>query len=295
MAVLTWDASGERLYETGVDRGVLYIPAGGLYTTGVAWNGLTAVTESPSGAEATAQYADNIKYLNLISAEEFGATLEAFTYPKEFAQFDGAAMPSAGVVIGQQTRKAFGLSYRTRLGNDLLATDFGYKIHLIYGATAAPTEKAYATINDSPEAITFSWELSTVPVPVTGFKPTAILTIDSTKVAPANLTALENALYGTAGTDPRLPLPDEVIAMFAGAVTLVTPAAPTATTAGVITIPSTVGVVYRRTDTNAVVTNAATVQVPGAIGQSLVIKATPANGYAFNVNVDDDWSFTKTV
>lgn len=295
MAVLTWDGTGERQYETGVDRGVLYIPNAGVYDNGVAWNGLTAVTEAPSGAEATAQYADNIKYLNLISAEEFGATLEAFTYPKEFAQFDGAATPQAGVVIGQQTRKAFGLSYRTRLGNDLLATDFGYKIHLIYGATAAPTEKAYATINDSPEAITFSWELTTVPVPVTGFKPTAILTIDSTKVTPANLTALENALYGTAGTSPRLPLPDEVIAMFAGSVTAVTTVAPTATTAGVITIPSTTGVVFRRADTNAVVTSAATVQVPGTIGSSLVIKATPAAGYSFTPNSDDDWTFTKTV
>jgi len=292
MAILTWDNVGERLYETGVNKGVLYLPTGGVYDDGVAWNGLTAVTESPSGAEGSAQYADNIKYLNLISAEEFGATVEAFTYPHEFAQFDGTATPQAGVNIGQQTRKAFGLSFQTRLGNDVEATDYGYKIHLIYGATAAPTEKAYATINDSPEAITFSWEVTTVPVPVTGFKPSAILTIDSTQVDPDNLASLESALYGTAGTNPRLPLPDEIIAIFAGSQTEVTPLAPTGTAAGVITIPTVTGVTYRRADTNAVVTGTVTITV---MNDSLVIRATPASGsYAFTEDSDDDWSFKKT-
>lgn len=295
MTVLTWDGTGQRLYETGVSKGVLYIPTLGVYDNGVAWNGLTAVTEAPSGAEATAQYADNIKYLNLISAEDFGATIEAYTYPPEFAQFDGSASPATGVVIGQQTRKSFGFSYQTLLGNDLVGSELGFKIHLVYGATAAPTEKAYATVNDSPEAITFSWEVTTIPVPVAGFKPSAIMTIDSTKVSAGGLTALSNALYGTAGTAPRLPLPDEVIAMFATALTSVETVSPTSTTAGVITIPSTVGVVFRRADTNAVVTSAATVQIPGAIGATLVITATPASGYVFAAGSDNDWSFKKTV
>lgn len=211
MAKLTWDNTGERLYETGVKNGVLYPQGeGGVYNLGVAWNGLTAVTESPSGAEATPLYADDIKYLNLISAEEFGATIEAYTYPDEFAQCDGSAALVPGVMLGQQARKAFGLSYRTTLGNDVDGNDYGYKLHLIYGATASPSEKAYATINDSPEAITFSWEVTTVPVTVTGFKPTACVTIDSTKVNAEKLAALEEILYGTDDVEPRLPLPDEI-------------------------------------------------------------------------------------
>jgi hypothetical protein len=290
--VLTWDNPGERLYETGVDRGVLYIPNNGIYDSGYPWNGLTTVTESPSGAEATALYADNMKYLNLLSAEEFGASLEAYTYPIQFAQCDGTALPTAGVAIGQQSRKSFGLSYRTRVGNDTLATDFGYKIHLIYGALAAPTEKAYATINDSPEAISFSWSLTTTPVSVSGFKPTAVLTIDSTKVSAAGLTVLENALYGTGGSNARLPLPDEVLAMFTGTVTSVTATAPTATAAGLITIPTVTGITYRRADTNAVVTG--TVQIPGSIGSSLAIVAIPNTGFQFSAASDDDWVFTKT-
>ncbi len=214
MAVLTWDDVGERLYETGVDRGVLYLPDNtGDYDTGFAWNGLTTITESPSGAEASAQYADNIKYLNLVSAEEFGATIEAFTYPEEFGQCDGTAEPMEGVYLGQQGRRVFGLSYRTRLGNDLLGTDYGYKLHLIYGALAAPSEKAYATINDSPEAISFSWEVATTPVAVEDYKPTSQITIDSTKVDPADLAALELILYGDVAAEPRLPLPDEVITL----------------------------------------------------------------------------------
>ena len=220
MSRIKWDAVGERYYETGVKMGVLYpIQAGGQYNKGVAWNGLTAVTESPSGAEATALYADDIKYLNLMSNEEFGATIEAYTYPEEFAECDGSSALSAGVMIGQQKRKTFGLCYRTAIGNDVDGSDYGYKLHLIYGCLASPSEKAYATINDSPEAITFSWEVSTTPVSVTGFKPTSQLTIDSTKVDKLKLTSLEDILYGKDGdgeaaTEPRLPLPDEVAALF---------------------------------------------------------------------------------
>lgn len=216
MARLEWDKTGERVYESGVDHGVLYVMDGtGAYGTGVVWNGLTAVTESPSGAEPNPQYADNLKYLNLISAEEFGATIEAFTYPKEFEQCDGTASLAPGVTIGQQARRTFGFSYRTKVGNDVEGQDAGYKLHLVYGALAAPSERAYSTINDSPEAITFSWEITTTAVAVEGHKPTAILTIDSTLVDPADLTALEDLLYGpTTGTGtPKLPLPAEVMAI----------------------------------------------------------------------------------
>jgi hypothetical protein len=217
MPPLVWDTVGERFYETGVDRGVLYIPDGvGVYSTGYAWNGLTTVTESPSGAEATPLYADNIKYLNLTSAESFGATMEAYTYPDEFAQCDGSAVPEPGVSVGQQVRKPFGLSYRTRVGNDLEGSDHGYKLHLVYGCLAAPSEKAYATINDTPEAISFSWEITTTPVAVTGLNPTALIVVDSREVEPADLTALEDLLYGVALVPAALPLPDAVIALFAG-------------------------------------------------------------------------------
>ena len=211
MSKLVWDQTGERLYETGVKMGVLYPQEKGLYPKGVAWNGLTAVTESPSGAEATALYADDTKYLSLMSAEEFGATIEAYTYPDEFAECDGSATLAAGVTIGQQPRKTFGMSYRTVYGNDVNNESYGYKLHLIYGAVAAPSEKAYATINDSPEAITFSWEVKTTPVNVTGHKPTASLTIDSTKVDKAKLTKIEEILYGKDEVEARLPLPDEII------------------------------------------------------------------------------------
>lgn len=219
MSKLVWDKTGERLYETGVDRGVLYVQSNGTYPTGVAWNGLTAVTESPSGAEATPLYADNIKYLNLMSAEEFGCTIEAYTYPEEFAECDGSAELAVGVTIGQQARKTFGLSYRTKIGNDAAGDKFGYKLHLIYGGLASPSEKAYASINDSPEAITFSWEVSTTPVSVDGHSPTACITIDSTKVEQTKLAALEEILYGkdgegASGTEPRLPLPSEIATLF---------------------------------------------------------------------------------
>ena len=213
MAKIEWDKTGERLYETGVKNGVLYVQEGGTYGKGVAWNGLTAVTESPSGAEATPLYADDTKYLNLLSTEEFGATIEAYTYPDEFAACDGSAALADGVMIGQQARKTFGLCYRTTIGNDTNGNDYGYKLHIIYGALAAPSEKAYATINDSPEAITFSWEVTTTPVNVTGAKPTASITIDSTKADPTKLAALEDVLYGKngePGNEPRLPLPDEI-------------------------------------------------------------------------------------
>ncbi|MBO7449807.1 MAG: hypothetical protein J6U54_05505 [Clostridiales bacterium] len=216
---LEWDAVGEHLYETGVDRGVVYPQdSDGTYPAGYAWNGLTNVSESPSGAEATDLWADNIKYLSLRSAEQFGATVEAYTYPEEFALLDGTAAIATGVYIGQQPRKAFGLSYRTVVGNDTDLDNYGYKIHLVYGATCSPSEKAYQTINDSPEAITFSWEMSTVPVNVAGHKPTATLIVDSTKIDSAKLTALETVLYGTAGQggeDARLPLPDEVLTIIA--------------------------------------------------------------------------------
>lgn len=216
MPQITWDGIGERFYETGVDHGVLYIPdTSGVYINGYAWNGLVSITESPSGAEATPQYADNIKYLNLVSAEEFGFTIEAFTYPDEFGQCDGTSQPSAGVLVGQQGRKTFGLSYRSVVGNDVEGNELGYKLHLIYGCLAAPSEKAYSTINDSPEAITFSWEVSTTPAPVTGYKPTSLIIIDSRTVDAADLTALEDVLYGGTAA-PKLPTPDEVLAMFTG-------------------------------------------------------------------------------
>ena len=288
MTKLKWDQTGERFYETGVNKGVLYIPdSSGVYDNGVAWNGLTTVTESPSGAEATPLYADNIKYLNLISAEEFGATIEAYTYPEEFGQFDGTASPTSGVYVGQQSRKAFGLSYQTRVGNDIQGSDLGYKIHLIYGATAAPSEKAYATINDTPEAITFSWELTTTPVDAgSGLKPTAQLVIDSTKVSSSALASLEEVLYGTEGVDPRLPLPDEVLEFFEGTVTEVRPAAPTYDPGtDIITIPSTTGVIYSVDDVDVAA------GPYGPITEDTLVVARPAKGYKFSAGSDDDWAF----
>ena len=215
---LVWDATGEKTYETGLDHGVLYpIDSNGTYTKGVAWNGLSSVSESPSGAEANAIYADNIKYLNLYSAEEFGATIEAYTYPDEWAECDGSAEAVSGVVLGQQNRKTFGLCYRTVYGNDVDGDKHGYKLHLIYGAKASPSERQYQTINDSPEAITFSWEITTTPINATGFKPISNITIDSTKADSVKLAALEQILYGTPASgnaeaiEARLPLPDEII------------------------------------------------------------------------------------
>lgn len=222
MSRIVWDKIGERYYETGVRQGVLYPQeANGTYPKGVPWNGLISISESPSGAESTPMYADDIKYLNLISNEEFGGTVEAYTYPDEFMQCDGSAVLSEGVSLGQQSRKAFGLAYRTVFGNDTEGNEYGYKLHLVYGANASPSQKAYSTINDTPDAITFSWELTTIPIPVTGFKPTATIVIDSTKVNAEKLKTLEDILYGkdadgesTPAVDARLPLPDEVADLF---------------------------------------------------------------------------------
>jgi hypothetical protein len=288
MTRAVWDSVGEHLYETGVDRGVLYQvnTSTGEFEDGVVWNGLTTVTESPSGAAATAQWADNIKYLNLYSYEEFGGTIEAFTYPDEFGQNDGTASPEPGVNIGQQTRKAFGFAYRTRVGNDLEAQDFGYKLHLIYNATASPSEKAYETIGDTPSPINFSWEFATLPVAITDYKPTSYICIDSTKVDADALAALEDMLYGTVSDDPRLPSPDEVLGLFAGTITSVTPGTPTYDSGtDLVTIPGTVGVVYKL---NGVVTTAGT----HAITANAVVDAKPAVGYKFPTGAQDKWWFT---
>lgn len=214
MARLIWDEVGQRFFETGVKNGVLYVQDNdGSYKNGVVWNGLTAVTESPSGAEETPLYADDVKYLTLRSAEQFGATIEAYTYPEEFEQCDGSAAIATGVTIGQQARRAFGLCYRTAVGNDIQGQEFSYKLHLLYGCTVAPSEKSYSTINDNPEAITFSWELSTVPVPVDGFKPTASLVIDASKVDEGKMALLEDALFGDESNEARLLLPNEIMEM----------------------------------------------------------------------------------
>lgn len=291
MTVLTWDNVGERLYETGVDHGVLYqINESGAYVDGVPWNGLTTVTESPSGAEANKQYADNIVYVNLLSAEEFGGTIEAFTYPDEFGQNDGSDTPAPGLAVGQQGRRPFGLVYRTLQGNDTEGQEHGYKLHLIYGATASPSEKAYATINDSPEAIAFSWEFSTAPIPVTDRKPTSLLTVDSTKSDPADLAALEDILFGTVGDDARLPSPDEVIALFSGGLTAVdlgVSANQPSYNAGthVVTLPSVTGVTWQINGVEA---------APGAqpamtAGQTSEVQAVAQTGY--NLVGDDQWTF----
>lgn len=293
MSVIEWDKTGERKYETGVDRGVLYIPnALGVYDNGYGWNGLVSVTESPSGAEATPQYADNMKYLNLKSAEEFGGTIEAFTYPDEFGQCDGTAEPEPGVFLGQQGRKSFGMSYRSKVGTDLNA-DAGYKIHLLYGADAAPSEKAYTTVNDSPEATTFSWEVTTTPTAVgtiggVDYKPTSSLVIDSTKVDADSLAALEEMLYGTAGSDPTLPTPAEVVALFAGDVIEAIPTEPAYNDAtDTITIPAVTGVVYK-------INGVTKVAGPVVITEDTVVTASPAPGYKFPPVTDTDWYYNQT-
>ena len=215
MSILAWDQAGQKLYENGVDHGVLFPQnADGTYASGVAWNGLTAVNQSPSGGDANPLYADNIKYLDLRSAEDFGATVEAYTYPDEFAACDGSAEIAPGVTAGQQARKAFGFSYRTLIGNDTEGDSHGYKIHIIYNATVSPSDKGYGTVNDSPDAINFSWEMTTTPIAVTGFKPTAHIEIDSTKVDATKLNTLKDKLYGTENTEPTLPLPDELVTIF---------------------------------------------------------------------------------
>jgi hypothetical protein len=286
MTRLTWDNIGEKIFEAGVEQGVLYKQnAQGVYNTGFAWNGLSAVNESPSGAEANKQYANNKVYANITSAEEFSGSLEAFTYPAAFAECDGYAELTPGVSIGQQRRVPFGLSYKTKIGNDLAELDFGYKLHLIYGAKAAPSERNYTTINESPEAMALSWELTTEPVAVAGKRPTATLVIDSTKVSAAKLADLENVLYGTAGTDPRLPLPDEVATIIG--TNLVVTALPTApaynNTTKVLTIPTITGVDYYVDGQKKA--NAATV----TLTKNAMVTALPQSGYKFPDPSDDDW------
>lgn len=290
MTVLQWDKTGERLYETGVDRGVLFqIDEAGDYGSGVAWNGLTAVTDSPSGAESNKTYADNIEYLNLLSVEVFGCTIEAYTYPDAFGQNDGTAAPTPGVAVSQQRRRTFGFCWRTRLGNDVDGTDYGYKLHLAWGCLAAPSEKAYATINDSPEAITFSWDVTTTPVPIgvvsgTDYKPAAKITIDSTKVDPTKLAALEAMLYGTSSTDPELPLPKDVIVMMSTTLTVATPTLPTYnSTTDIITIPSVTGVEYLVN--GDIVPSGAF----GPITANTLVKWRPATGYKFPVPSQTEW------
>ena len=291
MSALVWDQIGDRIYETGVDRGVLFPQnAAGEYPLGVAWSGLTAVTESPGGAEPSDFWADNLKYASIRAAETFGATIEAYTYPDEVAPCDGSAELAAGVLIGQQRRQPFGFAYRTTVGNDTYSEgDDGYKLHIIYNATASPSEKAYATINDSPDAITFSWELVTTPIVVTGKRPTATIVIDSTKVNAAKLAALELILYGTTGVAPRLPLPDEVASLMLGDSAVPTDPSFVAAT-GVLTIPTKVGVIYY-------VNGVETVAGPMAAlsgGVSVVVTAEPDTGYYFPAGTNTTWTFTST-
>lgn len=288
VGVIVWDETGDRLYETGVDQGVLY-PLNtetGAYDTGVAWNGLTAVDEKPAGAAANPSYADNQKYLNLLSAETFGGTIQAFTYPDEFGPCDGTAAPSTGITVGQQSRQTFGLCYRTKVGNDV-NSDLGFKLHLVYGAIASPSEKDYATINDSPAPVAFSWDFNCTPVSVSGFTPTCILVIDSTTVDSDSLTDLTNYLYGTTGTEPSLPLPDAVIAIFSGDVVSHTLTPATFDGAHTITIPTQVGTTYYE---DGVEHAAGTIVMTS--GQHHVITATANNGYVFAPPVVDAWLFT---
>ena len=290
MSKLVWDQAGEKFFENGVDHGVLYLHnESGVYDEGFAWNGLTTVTESPSGAESNKQYADNQVYANLYSAEEFSGTIEAFMYPDAWAECDGTAVPQAGVNFGQQKRRSFGMSYRTLVGNDL-DESFGYKIHLVYGAKASPSEKAYATVNDSPEPINLSWEFSTTPIAVgtiggVDYKPLSTITIESTKVDATALAALEDAIYGTVGQDPRLPTPAEVVAFFSGTITTVTPTQPTYnSTTDIITIPSITGVNYYI---------GGELIAPGPYGPitaDTFVEAQPAAGYQFPDDADNDWT-----
>ena len=288
MTKLEWDKVGERKYETGVSKGVLYIPNNqGLYTNGVPWNGLVSVTDTPSGAESNKQYADNIVYANIKSAEEVGGTIEAFTAPDEFGQCDGTREIVPGILIGQQNRKSFGFSWQSLLGNDLEGTDYGYKIHLVYGADANPSEKQYQTVNDSPEPATLSWEYTTTPVAVPGFKPAAKLTIISTDLSADQLQQLEDVLYGTAGSDPRLPLPAEIISMMSGTVTEITPAEPTQV-GNVITIPAVTGAIYSINGTDV------TAGEQDPITEDVIVSVRPAAGYKFPSAYDTDWGFDHT-
>lgn len=293
MATLVWDQIGERRYETGVDKGVLYpVADDGSYDDGVAWNGLESVTETPTGADATKTYADNIPYLNLISQELLGGTIAAYTYPDEWAECDGSKSPSAGVTAGQQRRRPFGMCYRSRVGNDIEGTDFGYKLHLLYGATASVAERAYTTINDTPEALTFSWPFTTIPVTVeeAGYAPTSIVTVDSTKTDPDNLADLEAILYGDESTEPRLPLPDEVFSLVGTSTTAVdlgTPANQPTYNAGthVVTLPTVTGIQWKINGVNK--TSGA--QPALTVGQVANVEAVATSGY--HVVGDEDWAF----
>jgi hypothetical protein len=288
MSALVWDDTGNRKYETGVDHGVLY-PLNAetaLYDTGFSWNGLTTIKEQPTGAGANPQYADNIKYLNIQSAETFGGTIEALTYPDEFGACDGTSAPVPGLTVGQQTRQTFGLSYRSKVGSDVSA-DLGFKIHLVYGALASPSEKDFVSINASPASVTFSWAFECTPAAVTAMNPTCLIVIDSTKVDAGALATLEDFLYGTSGTDPSLPSPDDVIALFSGTITHITLTPATFNGAHTITIPTQTGVTYYL---DGVVHTAGTVNL--TTGQSKIVSATANAGYAFNLPVDTDWEFT---
>lgn len=294
MTTLAWDQAGQRTYETGVEKGVLYqldIETG-QYVDGVAWNGLTTVTEKPSGADSNKQYADNIMYLNLIAAEIFGCTVEAFTYPTEFEQNDGSTAPTSGVSVGQQTRKPFGLCYKTLKGNDAEGNSYGYKLHMVWNALAAPSEKAYATVNDSPSPINFSWDVTTTPVTVgtilsVAYTPTSLITVDSSKVDSAKLAILEGYLYGTVDDDPTLPSPADIITIMASSLTSATPTVPTYNSStDIITIPSVTGVEYYVHG----------VLVPsgayGPITTNTLVRAKPATGYKFPVPTADEWLIT---
>jgi hypothetical protein len=288
MTAVVFDDTGNKRYETGVDHGVLY-PLSldtALYDTGFAWNGLTAVNEKPGGAAANPQYADNIKYLNLLSAETFGGTIEAFTYPDEFGACDGTSSPADGVSVGQQSRQTFGLTYRTKVGNDVSA-DLGYKLHLVYGALAAPSEKDYGTVNDSPAAVAFSWDFDCTPVNVTDLQPTCLIVLDSTKVDSGALTALETLIYGDSGTDPALPSPDDVIALFTEAINAIDLSPATFNGAHTVTIPTQTGVVYY---VDGVEHAAGTFSLTA--DQSVVVSARAQTTYVFNQPVVTEWLFT---
>lgn len=300
MAAIVWDDTGKRFYETGIDRGVLYIPTNGAYTNGVAWNGLTTVTEKPTGAAATPQYADNTKYLNLISAETFEADIAAFTYPDEFAVFDGTAAmgTAAGVQVGQQSRGIFGLSYRTKIGNDVDGDAKGYKLHLVYGCQAAPSQKAYSTVNDTPAPITFTWTVTTTPVAVSNiggvsYKATSLITIDSTKASATSLAAFEQILYGSSGAAPALPLPDAVYSTFAGTLTTLNSySLPTTSAAGVITASTTGVSYYVNNSTTPLVSGTTTFGT--AAGDKCIVTARANSGYVFASTVDTTTQLTRT-
>lgn len=286
VTTLVWDDAGKREFETGVDHGVLYPfnSVSKLYDVGIAWNGLSTIKEKPAGAAPNPQFADNLKYLNLLSAETFDMEIDAFTYPDEFGACDGTVVFSTGVSVGQQSRKTFGLSYRTQVGNDV-SSSFGYKLHLVYGCLAAPSERDYATINDSPAAVSFSWAVSTTPVPVTGLKPTSLITVDSTKYTTVQMAALEALLYGDGGTTPSLPLPDAVIALFSGAVVTVTPTVPSFVQGtNTITIPTVTGVTY--------FINGVPVTGTKVITTNTIVTAQPNAGYVFPLIQDHDWEYT---